>query len=233
MAISLVNTAQNFTQSPGSANVNGAAASLTANNLIVVCIGYTQGSGETVSSVTDTAGNTYLSAVADDNPNTASYRSEIWYKENAAGNGSNTPVVTFSGTGQTYVTVLSLQYSGVATSSAIDGTAGCSAHNGNDITTAGITTTVADTVIVAAAWLFHDSSAGWTPPTNYTNQIQTTNKMGAAFDRIVTATQSSVALTASNAETSGLVMVAAAFEQASGGGGATRVPGTLLTLGVG
>lgn len=89
----------------------------TGNCLIVVVNCY--GVGDIVSSITDTAGNTYVKA---EGQNTATNeRSEIWYALNITGNAANITLVTYNGT-TSYRYISVAEFSGIVTASALDDT---------------------------------------------------------------------------------------------------------------
>jgi hypothetical protein len=107
MAIAAVNGAT-ASSAAGVTSLALAATSLTAANdiVIAVCIITTTVS---VSSITDTAGNTYTQKTAGNN--STNVREEVWTSHNVTGNGSNVVTVNFSGS--TACAIASEQYSGV------------------------------------------------------------------------------------------------------------------------
>ena len=107
-----------------------AALNVTTGNLIVVTVSMNV-SNDTVTSVNDTAGNTYHQA-------TGCYiggngGSDIWYAYNVTGNASNVVTVVIGSAGN-YGAVTQLQYSGAGTTSAVFQTCG------NGSTTSGTAT---------------------------------------------------------------------------------------------
>ncbi len=98
------------------------AASLTTGNFIVVGLRfYNPGNNITVTSITDTAGNTYTKATGRQGTYTTT-RGETWYAKNTTANGSNVVTVHTSSAVQ-YWGVVTTQYSGIDTSSPLDTTA--------------------------------------------------------------------------------------------------------------
>ncbi len=88
----------------------------TAGNLNVVAVGWND-TTSTVSTISDTRGNTYTLAVG---PTTGTgLRQSIYYAKNIAG-GSNTVTVTFN-QAATFVDVRVLEYSGLDTANPLDG----------------------------------------------------------------------------------------------------------------
>src|SRR5438552_2428462 len=125
MAITLVNTATATNpNSPPSTSLALPASSLTGGNLLVLCMRWDASGGSTaVSSIADTAGNSFTRAcTVNDGAGSATY-CEIWYAKNALGNGSNVVTVTFNGTNGGYMVLESLQYSGCDAAAPLDQTA--------------------------------------------------------------------------------------------------------------
>jgi len=132
--------------SSGLTVANNTALNTTSANLIVVCVTYWDTTG-TVSSIADTAGNTYVKAIAHKKVNT-NYSAEIWYAEDITGNANNITTVTFDEScGYPWISVS--EYSGASDSYSLDDTS--SATTGGTTHEAGNTTaSTADSVIVAA-----------------------------------------------------------------------------------
>lgn len=83
---------------PSSSNTTGALINTVTHNLIVVTIqAQLLFSGTSISSVTDTAGNSYVATPKSPFANTASNNQAIYYAKNITGNASNVVTVTFSG----------------------------------------------------------------------------------------------------------------------------------------
>src|SRR5581483_4261976 len=95
MPISYINSATPLVGTSGT-NIAFSATSLTAGNLIVVQIRWGAVS-VTVSSVTDTAGNTYVQAGTDQNMVVGGTDFlSLWYAQNTIGNASNIVTINFS-----------------------------------------------------------------------------------------------------------------------------------------
>jgi hypothetical protein len=92
MAFVRVNSSAKF-EAGASTTIASAATSLTTGNLIVVQVRVVG----TVSTVTDTAGNTYVLAKSAPFSATSGTKFEAWYCLNATGHASNVVTVTFTG----------------------------------------------------------------------------------------------------------------------------------------
>ncbi len=94
------------------------ALSVTAGNTIIVSVSSYTATKRTVSSITDTAGNTYTRC-GNQEAGDASHDQEVWVAANILGNASNVVTVTFSGSAA-WRYVIAAQYSGLATLSPYD-----------------------------------------------------------------------------------------------------------------
>ena len=92
-----------------------ASLSITTGNFIAVIIGW-YGTLTSVSTVTDTAGNTYYQCTGCYSQYNNYPAEDIWYAYNITGNASNVVTVTLNSASQ-YFIVTQAQYSGVATTS--------------------------------------------------------------------------------------------------------------------
>lgn len=145
MAIAFVNA---ISQGPaGSASTIGSGNfALTSGNLVVVAVRWFNGT-ISISDIQDTAGNTYLTAIAQFIQ--ADVNMQVFYCENAVGHATNAITVTFSASAAVRAIAVG-QYSGIKASGSLDaiGTAKNSAGTG-DATSSALTTDTADEVIVA------------------------------------------------------------------------------------
>jgi len=188
-------------------------AAQTAGDLIVV--GLSWGSGVTISSVTDTKGNTYALAAG---PTTFSgAASAIYYAKNivAAAAGANTVTVTFSAaTGTPDLRVA--EYSGINTTSPLDVTA---VSTGTSITSdsgSATTTNANDLLVGVNAVLSGTAGAG----TGYTSRQISTFDGNILEDKIVSAT-GAYSATATLSSSAAWIMQMAAFK---GSGSADTTP---------
>jgi hypothetical protein len=153
----------------GSATTIAASAtSHTAGNLLAVIVGNSKSgtSGVTVSSISDTAGNTYTFIDKRTEYNSSSGYTgdiEIWYAKNISGNANNVVTATFSASTE-YREISVLQYSGADTSAPYD-VSNTGTGTSTSQSTAASTTTYADEVIVAG---YYEAATGtFTAGTNF------------------------------------------------------------------
>jgi len=205
---------------------NSASPSTTVSSIAVaftgaqtagdfIAVGVSWGSSVSISSITDTKGNTYTLAVG---PTTFSgAASAIYYAKNiaAAAAGANTVTVTFSAaTGTPDLRVA--EYSGVATTNPLDVTAvstGTSATSNSG----SATTTNANVLLIGSnAVLSGTQSAG----TGYTSRQISLYDGNILEDRIVSAT-GAYSATATLSSSAAWIMQMAAFKAATSGGDTT------------
>lgn len=230
--ISSVNTAT------GSNNASGASISsnsFTANsgNLIVVAIRfYKTSSSAAVSSVTDTAGNSYAFATG----LTSGYgdRLELWYAKNISANSSNVVTVAFNSS-VTYRVVNVAQYSGIDQVFPLDATAISTTQTGSTITSNSFSTTFPDEVIVSASQVA-TLTGNWSAGSGYQSRVQDSpSKIVMIQDRIVSSNQSNITASATNSSGPSKTMIVATFKAAPGSpspsGGSTSVFGFTMNTG--
>lgn len=153
------------------ANNNSGATSVvvtistTTGNLLVANIHVNSETAITVTSVTDTASNTWTKAVNTTSSTGSGNRAEIWYAANATAVSSVTVTISAA---QVVVANIS-EYSGVATSSPLDGTpqgvsrTSCST-GGSACTSPSLTTTNADDLLVTTLSVRNSGSPTFTGP---------------------------------------------------------------------
>ena len=177
----------------------------TAGDLNVVIISWEQSSGS-VSSITDTSGNTYTVAVG---PTTISgiASQTIYYAKNivSAGAGANSVTVAFSGTGVPHPDLRILEYSGIDPTNAFDvGNGGTGSST--SLNSGSVTTTNANDLLVGADVIAHDNGS---PGSGYTQRLLTTHD-DIAEDKTVS-TAGSYNATATQTPSGWWVMQVAAF----------------------
>jgi hypothetical protein len=160
-------------------------AAQTLGNLNVVFVGWDDATA-TVSSVTDTAGNTYSLAA---NPVVQSGNASqvVYYAKNifGAAAGANTVTVTFS-VAANYPDVRIAEYSGLDTVSPLDVSAGAQATNTSTSNSGSVTTTSANDLLVGGNYVASETTQAGT---NYTSR-GINQDSDILEDRIVTATGS-------------------------------------------
>lgn len=144
-----------------------AATSLTTGNFIVACV--RRGTASiSVSSVTDTAGNTYHHAIGPIESGAGAV--EIWYSENVTGNASNVVTANFSGATISR-SIITAQFYGMATSSSLDQTASGTSTGASPVTSGSLTTTRGNEVLIVAAEVSVTGST-WTEQANVGRVLQ-------------------------------------------------------------
>lgn len=193
------------------ASISAPAISTTTGNLIVVAV--RSNAGISVTSVTDTAGNTYTLI---DTQIAPIYNSPLtmFYAKNITGNASNVVTANFSGS-VNYRGISVQEISGADTTNPFDVSAKGSA-NGPDVTTGSFTTTVADTIVVCG---MTPEAVGesYTPGSGYTIPSGATSDYTTSQYQIFSSIQSSATASCSTGNTNGKAIIAAAFKMAGGG----------------
>jgi hypothetical protein len=183
VVIKFVQVNSTVPQTPQSSASVAYSAAQTAGNLNIVAIGWTDGSSS-VTSVTDTKGNTYSVAVG---PTVQSgVQSQVIYiAKNIVGAaaGANTVRVNFSAK-VPYPDVRILEYSGLDPVSPLDGAAGASG-NGTTASSGTITTSYPYDLLFGADYVSSFTNA---PGDGYVTRIVTSPDGDIAEDQIVTAT---------------------------------------------
>lgn len=175
----------NSTTGSGSGSASTLAAtsfSVTTGNTIIVGISNYTTTQRTVSSISDTAGNTYARCGSVYQPS-SNFTQETWVAYNITGNASNVITATYSGAA-TYRGMVAHQVSGLATSSAYDKQATNFATSTS--ATVGPTSTTAQTYeYLFAFFMVFDTGTG-TAGANYTERVDA----GQIYseDRVVTST---------------------------------------------
>lgn len=140
--------------------------------LLVACISYATASSQSISGVTDSAGNTWHSLTAQFHTGSNSYN-QIWYSFNAASVTSVTATGTSSGAKGINVT----SWTGFSTTDPLEQSTGTNGTNATTVTAATVTTTDANTLVIKSANKLGNSAAGtlgWTGGTALTHPTGTT-----------------------------------------------------------
>mgnify|MGYP001582538628 CR=1 FL=1 len=214
MAIAYVNGANNFATA-SLTTIAIAATSHTTGNLIVAMVFSNYASSSAVSSIADTAGNTYTfirkrTIVGGD--------IEIWYAKNITGNASNVVTATFTGAVSNRG-IMVHQYSGCDTTAPLDqqtdGQATALAQTVTDIAT-----TTADEVLVAG-FVEATTHSTYTAGSGFTKQLAGTSADAyVTYDKIVSATGTypgGTINTVSSSADNTYIGITATFKAAGGG----------------
>ncbi len=189
-------------QSPATSVPVAYPAAQTAGNLNVVAVGWND-TTSTVSSVTDSRGNTYTQAGT--TLTGSGMRQAIYYAKNIAA-GSNTVTVAFN-QAAAFVDVRVLEYSGIDTTSPLDVTAGAIGTGGTPSSGAATTTSASELIVGAGMTTSHFSGAG----SGFTSRVITSPDGDIAVDRVVSAAGSNSA-TATLSYSGGWIMQMATFK---------------------
>lgn len=211
MAIAFVNK-DDANNAASSTTIATAGVSHTAGNLLVVGAGWIT-AASTITGITDTAGNTYVQVSGARNTSNATAIADLWYVQNCLGNASNVVTVTFS----TSVTSRKLtvnQYSGIATSGALDQVAQGYTAFGTSVTSGNLVTTQADEVLFA--WQSNLSASTLTAGSSFTLR-NGSSTIFQSEDRIVSST-STYTCGMTGTTNSVMIMCAATFKAVAAGG---------------
>lgn len=212
-AITLINTSKvsDYTGTLAS-SIALPATSLTTGNFIVVATRWLPNSS-TITSITDTAGNTYVKAIGR-TATSSGTRVEMWYAYNVTGNASNVVTITPSVNVQYYGVVAS-QYSGIKTAAAPLDTTAVGNATGTSVTSASFTTTQAYELIVSSSDFNSSLGPTWTAGTGYTIQAQDASGVETLQDKIVSSIQTSVTASITLSTSRGLSISVATFKGVS------------------
>jgi hypothetical protein len=127
--------------------VSGAfTTSTTSGNFLVVAIGNDSGLTGTITSITDSKGNTYAKA----NDIATSVSLSVWYAANITGGSSHTITVNFNDSNTGNVSIVAQEFSGIMASGALDKTAAATGTSTSPSSGATATTTQANELVVAS-----------------------------------------------------------------------------------
>lgn len=164
------------------ATLNSSAFSATTGNLVAVFVTYYYGAnGDSPTTITDTAGNTYTEV---DKQADASTQAVIsYYAKNITGHASNVVTLQFTTQNVQFVTLMVVEYSGLSTTSPLDAHVTGTAVGAMSVTSSTFTTTTANQVVIAGGYN-NGGSTNLTAGSGYT--IRVAPEVGrAAEDKIV------------------------------------------------
>ncbi|MEZ0391325.1 MAG: hypothetical protein ACAH59_03855 [Pseudobdellovibrionaceae bacterium] len=183
-------------------------AAQTAGNLNIISIGWNTATG-TVSSVGDTAGNTYSLAIGPIRGSSSTLY--IYYAKNIAASANNTITVNLSAS-KNGINFLAHEYKGLDTASPFQVAAsGSGSVSSTAMSTANLTTTQACSLLFSAGY------TAWSLAANGTNYSSAINLAGNfSQHRVVTSTGNYNATATQDANNSDWVLEVAAFKKNSG-----------------
>ena len=189
----------NYTGSTALTQATSAFAATAGNHIAVIS------RGGAVTSVVDTAGNTYVKAGGD-----ADGVQELWYAENILGNASNVVTVNFAAA-TAYRDVTAIQHSGLRTSGSLGAFAQGTVASGATVscTPSGITH-LAEQICVVAADIYASGSFTFTP-SGFTALFTNTSTTFAARNDTTRVFDGTVPIIATGPASSGKGIVAGVF----------------------
>lgn len=225
MAIAFVNSAvgENFGGGEDT-SIASAGFANTAGNAIVVGIRFWDNDGgKSVSSVTDSSGNTYA-RIGTPLTQGSGTEMDVWMALDIASSGSNVVTATFSH-GVAYRAVMAHQYSGFATSGTLFDAEINVTGTGGTLTTAASLTTAAANELIFAVFSLDSSGVTWTAGSvggnSFTKRQETSNTSCGCQEYVASATFSSAtaSVTCSDSSTAKAMHVVTIKESVGGGGG--------------
>lgn len=197
-----------------------AAKSTTTGNALFVFIKWENQAAPIVTSVTDTAGNTYVEASEFSHPTGSEPSGSLYYALDITGNASNVVTVNFSGTTNLYNRILVEEFSGVATSSATDGSVQTNSGTGTSYSTSNISTSQSGLVVLGVAGYTSLSSWSGTPGTPDFSVGATRSDCGLLY--LISGSSQTVTPAASATGSDRWVAIAQAFKDAAPAGRTTK-----------
>lgn len=189
-----------------------------AGELIVVSANtYDNATGVTVTSVTDTAGNTYLPVLSGSGyPNTAGRNGNFWYCENCVANAANVISVNYSAA-TTFCSIAAWHVTDGLTASSLDTTwANHMTVNSTSAPTSAITTAQANEAIFIMAWDLQMANTASSIDNGFTlNNGGIGGNQGEVASKQVSTTQTGLVVTLTLASSSTQDILAVGFKTAT------------------
>jgi hypothetical protein len=221
MAIAFVSRASS--PQAGGTTFTTPAHTHAAGNLLALVL-QSQLAGASVSSVTNTAGDTWHATTHTPQAGTGQNLQLIYYVNSTLGNASDVVTLVMSGS-TNYTTITCYEFSGCDATAPYVADSGASAGSGTAINS-GVITLAGSSVIVAT---YETDGASSTPGPGYTQTTTDTNSV--VYDAYhMTATSEAATATAG---AGAWVILAAAFKVAGSGGGAVKLPPRAVVIGAG
>lgn len=194
-------------------------SNVTAGSLGVACMTADNGTSSTVTGVSGSSSGTWTQAVHAER--VGDQILDIWYKENMAG-GADTITATYSSS-RPYRRMIIAEYSGVATSSALDKTDSNlqePAPTSTDGTTStSQTTATTNQLIVGCTIVMAGGSVGITAGTGFTKRQDSATAAPIALEDRIEASATSVAATFTIDASHNTLTLLSTFKEPGGGGG--------------
>lgn len=211
--------------------LSATAKSTTTGNALIVFVKWENAASEQVTSVTDTAGNTYTQITEFTHSSGTEPAGALFAAYNITGNASNVTTVNFSAAPAIlYSRVMVEEFSGLATSSVEDGTVQTNSGTGTSYSTSNITTSQAGLVVLGVGGFTTLSSWSGTPGTPDFTVGATGSDCGLLY--LISGSAQTVTPAASATGSDKWVAIAQAFKDAGGGGGRTTKNTRSAPLGI-
>ncbi len=221
MAIAFVQVAETSDDTSSTTVAVAYGSNVTAGNLLVLGVTADNATSSTVTGVSGSSSGAWTQAVHAER--VGDQILDIWYKENAAG-GADTITVTFSSS-RPFRRLIIAEYSGAATSSALDKTDSNLQEPGttgtDDVTSTAQTTTTNNQLIFGCLLIMAGADTAITAGTNFTLRADTDNAAQIAIEDRILATAGSVAATFTIGGSQNTLAAMATFKEPGGGGGRT------------
>lgn len=199
-------------------SVASSSKSTTTGNMLVAWVKWEAVSSPNVTSLADTAGNTWVE-VAELTHTNGEPAGALYYALNITGHASNVVTATFGSSSTTWKRIIVEEFSGIATSSATDGSNATGEGTSETFTTSNISTSTTGLVVMGVGGYQTLSGLSGTPGTPDFTIGATTGDV--AFAYLISSSAQTVTPGASAAESNRWVAISQAFKDASGGGGRT------------
>ena len=206
------------------------AKSMTTGNTVIVFIKWENVAPNVVTSVTDTAGNTYTEITEFAHSSGVEPAGALYYSTNITGNASNVVTVNFDPTPAILWThIMVEEFSGLATSSVTDGAVQTNSGTGTSFSTSNITTSQSGLVVLGVGGFTNLSSWSGVPGTpDFTVGV---TESDSAILYLISGSAQTVTPAASATGSDKWVAIAQAFKDAGGGGGSTVRSLSLMQVG--
>lgn len=230
-AILLVGTPVGANNDTSGTSLAAPSFNLTAGNLVVVFARTSSSSATNITSVTDTAGNTYTALTGEADSLNSVGNARMFYTYNAIGNASD--VVTMNNGTAPFRTITVAQYSGFGTADPFDVQAGADTGNNGGSTTIGptsaFTTTQTNELLVAAATV-DNNTVSFTAGAGYT--LELTNFNSGYTDQVVSSIQTNATASMTQDSANHWIIRVATFKAAPAPPRSAATPSELIRGGV-
>jgi hypothetical protein len=202
-----------------SGTVSAVAKAMTSGNLVIVFVKWEAIATPNVTSVTDTAGNTYIE-IAELSHASGDPRCAFYYAANITGHAANVVTANFGSVATTWRRIVVEEFSGLATASPLDGSQQTNSGTGTTYTTSNISTSQSGLVIMGVGGFTNLSSLSGTAGTpDFTIGA---NESDTFFAYLISGSSQTVTPGASATGSDRWVAIAQAFKDAGAGGAKKR-----------